>query len=94
MTESDYENAAPVNISEVDTSEVTLPDNSNVVAPPEKPDNSSVSVAGTSEGLDGTVEPEVTEEMDGHQRVRRGPRHGRSCDGRGKLRDAGGYVRS
>lgn len=65
MTESDYENAAPVNISEVDTSEVTLPDNSNVVAPPEKPDNSSVSVAGTSEGLDGTVEPEVTEEMDG-----------------------------
>ena len=62
MTESDYENAAPVNISEVDTSEVTLPDNSNVVAPPEKPDNSSVSVAGTSEGLDGTVEPEVTEE--------------------------------
>lgn len=34
MTESDYENAAPVNISEVDTSEVTLPDNSNVVAPP------------------------------------------------------------
>lgn len=64
MTESDYENAAPVNISEVDTSEVTLPDNSNVVAPPEKPD-SSVSGAGTSEGLDGTVEPEVTEEMDG-----------------------------
>lgn len=64
MTESDYENAAPVNISEVDTTEVTLPDNSNVVAPPEKPD-SSVSGAGTSEGLDGTVEPEVTEEMDG-----------------------------
>ena len=65
MTESDYENAAPVNISEVDTTEVTLPDNSNVVASPEKPDNSSVSGAGTSEGLDGTVEPESTEEMDG-----------------------------
>lgn len=65
MTESDYENAAPVNISEVDTTEVTLPDNSNVVVPPEKPDNSSVSGAGTSEGLDGTVEPETTEEMDG-----------------------------
>lgn len=68
MSESDYENAAPVNISEVDTTEVTIPDNSGVILPQDKPDNSDVIntvEADTSEGLDGTVEPEATEEMDG-----------------------------
>ncbi len=68
MTESDYESVTPVNIGDVDTTEVTLPDNSNVVIPPEKPDNSIIAEPGgndTSEGLDGTVEPEATEEMDG-----------------------------
>lgn len=71
MTESDFQNAAPVNISDVDTTEVTLPDNSNILTPvtpepdvtPPAPaeDNSSA-----SEEMDGTVEPESpTEEMDG-----------------------------
>ena len=68
MTESDYENVTPVNISEVDTTEVTLPDNSNAVLPPENTDSGMNAVPGaddTSEGMDGTVESDGTEEMDG-----------------------------
>lgn len=68
MTESDYENAAPVNISEVDTTEVTLPDNNNAVIPPENPNNGAFTEPvqnDTSEGLDGTVESDTSEEMDG-----------------------------
>lgn len=69
MTESDYENAAPVDISKVDTTEVVIPDNSIVINPPEQPDsavsNEPAATAETGDGMDGTEEPESTEEMDG-----------------------------
>lgn len=65
MEAGDFENAAPVNISDIQTSEVTLPEPSvtepGVVVPPVTSSDSS-----STEDSDGTVEPTYdTSEMDG-----------------------------
>lgn len=77
MEESDFDNAAPVNIAEIQTTEVTLPDSSvvtePVVAPPNvpiNPDNvytteDSDEAAGTFDDYGTVEELSPTEEMDG-----------------------------
>lgn len=65
MEASDFENAAPVDISEIQTTEVTLPQ-PEMTEPVVVPPATSAVIPTEEPGMDGTAEPtEETSEMDG-----------------------------